>query len=1098
MTFTTEQNRAIQSKKTELLVSAAAGSGKTAVLVERIINIIITEGINIDELLVLTFTELAAHEMKERLTEALNKISEEDLVNININIRRQLILLNKAHISTIHAFLRVLVRDSFYLLNIDPNFKIADTSEMDLVKEEILDSIFEKAYETNPLFLPLLEMYGSKYDDGNLREIVLKLYEMALGNINPATWLEKTVSFFETEENPHYELFIAHKKQVLENALESAMEALVLTKEEFGPYKYEENFLDDIQIIKNLLEDVEGYLELPKFSTLKRLGKNDEVNLYLKDKAQLIRDNEIKKPVKTLIEKAPPEDLKTSKELYPFIRLLIEITKEFHKKFAEIKRERNLLDFNDLEHFAIEALSHGDVVKNFAFKEILIDEYQDTNYIQEFILNALEKERLFMVGDIKQSIYAFRGAVPEIFSEKSKKIDCIPLSKNFRSKKSIITGINCIFSKLMPPTGIDYSKEPLVPGSNYLGGESPVEIHLINSKEIKEDLEEDLETVALEAAFIANKIIELKNTLQVQGKDGLRPAEYGDMAILTRKVKGIRDIIIDELLKRNIPALGESSTGFFETTEIMLVVSLLQIIDNPLQDIYCLAVLRSPIYNIDADTLLAIRQEGEGCFFECVKSFNNPKTDEFLQNLSLWRQKSKELPLEDFLAYLLKETKLFNHMAALKNGHIRVGNLRILLNLASQSTSLYGFIRNIERIMKRDTQIGEANAATTADCVNVLSIHKSKGLEFPVVFVSMLGGRFSNQERRGDILFHKNLHLGPKFIDLQNKVKYPTIANYVLDNVIKQESLEEEIRILYVALTRAREKLILTGCCTEKAYRRYELMADREIKLKHIISASNHLDLIMPCIDRDFKVEFHNNMILSPLEKEPVDLDSRLCSIKEEDVKALEREFVFLPSYAKELTLTISQIKGNYYKQLAYKEEVTPQNLSMPSFIKPKEEDMGLMVGNIYHTLLENMDLHKNADENLEDIIKAKILTEEEVGRINKKKLADFLNSPLANRMRGSSLLKKETSFAMIMDLKEAYMEGEGDLVVHGIIDCYFEEDDKIILVDYKTDRETNPSVIKERYKIQLEIYKKALEQITGKDVETVIYLVNSGEEVIV
>ena len=1008
--FTQEQQLAITSREKSLLVSAAAGSGKTAVLVERIFQII-KEGVDIDKLLVVTFTNDAAAEMRERLTKVFLENIEDK------RMKRQLALIGNANISTLHAFCKKVVSSNFNLISISPNFRILNNGEAILLKKEVITEIFEKAYEDDK-FKELSEMINNSFKIENLENLVFDLYDFMIKQLDYENWLKNSTKSYKYFEELGREFCIS--------LLEEAIEICHLTD---GPYNLEVTLENDIEQISTLPFDMINF---------SRAKSTKEAHEVLKKKAAALRDS-----VKKILGKIPKTEKEDYINMQKYIQVLIKITASFARKFREEKYLLNAVDFNDLEHYTIEILKTGNVT--FDFVEVLTDEYQDSNEIQEYILSSVagNTARRFMVGDLKQSIYAFRGTGPELFKEKSKTSPTIYLSKNFRSSGSVIKTVNNIFGSIME--GYD-EKSMLYPGINIEGEET--EAYLINGRE---------------SVFIANKIKNLTNY------------RYKDIAILVRSSSMVNELIY-ELSLLGIPSFSENNVGFFENSEIKLITNILSIIDNPRQDIPLMAVLTSPLYNISYEEILKLKKDGMS-FYDCVKEASIPS---FLEDIKSLRAYSKTLSIEDFLIEIIVKYKIFKFA---KNASAR-DNIRILLDLAAHyEGSIFSFINYLQEHSKRKITLAEA-AGEGADMVRIMTIHKSKGLEFPVVFVANMDKEFNKEDTKKDVIFHKKHGIASRNFNLPERLKTKTFPHALVSRIISKEALEEEKRVLYVALTRAEKKLILTASKKKRSGNSYLSFLDGVIEFEEVNAIRGDIDV---AINKD-SLEDDNEEFLK---------------IK----KVIETPYKFINELGLVSNISISEIKRNFYKQNAK----TPESesihdssfsdfLPVPNFIA--DEKNALKRGTVLHTVMEHLDLDIHTSNNL-DLFLETILNKEEIENLNKDFVLGFINSNIAKRIRKSSKVKKEVPFAMEVTAKEIFTEiKEGDgVLVHGIIDLFFEEDDKIVLLDYKSDSITEniEETIKERYKIQMQMYKKALESMSGKKVkEVIIYFFKTGEEIII
>ena len=1013
-TFTSEQKEAINNREKSLLVSAAAGSGKTAVLVERIVGII-KEGVDIDKLLIVTFTKDAAAEMKERLS----KVFLEN--GLDTMMKRQLALIGNSNISTLHSFCNKIIKNHFNLVPISPNFRVLTEGETFLIKREILLEVFETSYENN-VFKTLSEMINTTFKTQNLEELVLDLYNFSRKQLNYEKWLKDSIK--------PYEYF---EKKCREFCISLLGEAIEICHLPDGPYNLQMTLEDDIEKIKTVPFDSID------FSRAKSTKGADEI---LKKKATKLRDS-----VKKILSKKTKEESSSYLDMKKYVEILIETTLIFSNKFKEEKISLNCVDFDDLEHYAVEILKSENI--DFGFVEVLTDEYQDSNEMQEYILQKVAAGgRRFMVGDLKQSIYAFRGTGPELFLEKSKTSPTVYLTKNFRSSETVIKTVNSIFSNIM--RGYDENAK-LYPGLNINGEET--ESYLINGKE---------------SVFIANKIKSLKDY------------KYGEIAVLVRSSSMVNELI-HELSLLGIPSFSENNIGFFENPEIKIITSILSVIDNPRQDIPLMAVLTSPIYNVTYEDILKIKIPSESLFDSLKKSgYAN-----FFEDIKLLREYSKKFSIEDFLIEVIVKYNLFKFTS---NASSR-DNIRILLSLAgSYEGSIFSFINYLEQQKRKITLAGSAGEG--ADMVRIMTIHKSKGLEFPVVFIANMHKSFNDEDIKDDVIFHKEHGIVFKNFDIQERLKTRTIPHSLVSKMILNESLEEEKRILYVALTRAEKKLILTAEKKKrKTSRSYLSLLEDIIQFEEVNAV------------RDYN-EFSDSVDIK-----------RSNNILDEDVKeALKLEKLFRSKYKFESELglisniSISEIKRNFYKQNAKTPDSENINdfafsdfLPSPNFIS--DEKNALRRGTALHTVMEHLDLDFHTEENLDTLLQS-VLLEEEIANLNKNFILKFITSPIARRIRKSIKVKKEVPFAMEVSAEEIFTEvkeGEG-VLVHGIIDLFFEEDGEIVLLDYKSDSlniENIKEELQKRYSIQLKIYKKALENMLDKKVkEVIIYFFETGDEI--
>lgn len=890
--WTDRQQRVIDSRDKNILVSAAAGSGKTAVLVERIIQRILDKEnpLDIDRLLVVTFTNAAATEMRERILNAI----EAELVKSpdNKHLQRQQTFIHNASITTIHSFCLNVVKEHFNDVDLDPSVKVADEGEMSLLKSDVVKEVLEEYYaEGSEDFHRFVEQFEGKNSDDYLEDMILKLYNKAMGYPWPLEWLDNLMIPYNytTEDEVLDSEYISLINTYADGMLNEAVESYKLMLEICsmgGPAVYTDLLLEEMEYIREIINEKNYSGRKVKlqytFKSLPRC-KKDECDMQLKECVTDYR-NGVKETIKRLREKLYFQDISVVLEelgkCRPVMQVYVKITKSFIAAFTEKKKDRNIIDFNDFEHYAIEILTKRedgelvptDVAKELAagFDEVMVDEYQDSNSIQETILYSVSKNRegiynRFMVGDVKQSIYGFRGANPDIFIDKYNTYTTdgnnpsaykIILDKNFRSRSDVIQSVNFIFSQIMNESfgGVNYDEEnKLYCGADYkinekfhdrTGGKT--ELLLVDSGENidtdmgaeqygeqdSDDVEEtdDLKGNAkeLEAKVIAERIKELVNTetgMVVYDKetDDYRPARYSDIVILVRSISGIGEIINDELMKRGIPGSIASKSGYFKTLEISTIISYLKIIDNPMQDIPMAAVLKSPMVGISDEELAGIRAYGdkEDSLYENVLEYVEENEDErlgrFLELLEELRFKVTYMSIYDLLTELLNKTNYYNFVKAMPSGNQRKANIDMLKEKAAvyengSYKGLFNFIRYIEKLNKYEVDMGEASILSDTDnAVRIMTIHKSKGLEFPIVFVANMNKQFNMTDTRSKISLHFNMGVGMDYIDMVTRIKSKNLIKTAINTKISLETIEEEMRLFYVACTRAKEKLIFTA-----------------------------------------------------------------------------------------------------------------------------------------------------------------------------------------------------------------------------------------------------------------------------------------------
>ena len=1236
--WTKEQSEAIYTRRCNLLVAAAAGSGKTAVLVERIIQIITNEEnpVDIDKLLVVTFTSAAAAEMRERIANAISKKLDDR--PDSKSLQKQLTLLSRANITTMHSFCLDVIKNYFYTIDLDPSFRIADDTECTLMKNEIIEELFEELYENDDdNFKTLVESYSGSRDDEKLKDMILRLYSFSMSGPWPERWLNEKAEEFnistvtELDKTEWINVLRSNLGVELNGFINMMSKAIEIIKETDGLEPYLETFTTELSYLDNAYASLSGGLEemynafkLISFGRIPVVRKNKVSDENAQATVKGIRDS-IKKKLAKLIEDSftftPEEAVEGIKRVYPCMKTLANITLEFGERFNQKKRDKNLLDFNDLEHLCLKILISKDeegnvvpsqVAEHFReyFDEVLVDEYQDSNNVQETIIDLVSRKNLdepnvFMVGDVKQSIYRFRQAKPELFLDKYNRYPIeaggrdrkIQLYKNFRSREEVISGSNYIFKMVMSTIvgELEYTdEEALNLGASYkenydsdtvVGGE--IELHILDKSGIakveegdvieeKEDVEkveeeEDVDAIALEAKIISKRIKELFSEkdgkkFKVFDKDTneYRNLKYKDIVILLRATKNWSEIFLEELGNEGIPVYADTGSGYFESIEIRTIMSLLKIIDNPLQDVPMISVLRSPIVGFTAEELSDLRLLNKDLYFyEIIKevSEGNIETNKELKekcisiidNINVWREKSVYTPIDEFIWYLYMDTAYYGYVGAMPNGKLRQANLKILFQRAKQfeSTSfkgLFNFINFINKLRKSSGDMGSAKVlGENEDVVRIMSIHKSKGLEFPVVFCAGTGKQFNLMDLNSSILYHEELGFGPDYVDLEKRNAYTTLAKEAIKKRIRLETLSEEMRILYVAFTRAKEKLIITGATRdlEKAINNWVSSAslDENIILpSEVLKGKSYLDWIAlamckhadgeilrnaagatrDLIKADYskwKIKFWNKDLLTTgKEVEVVDEENERNLIEEaENIKCVDKEIerrlgykykyregAMLPS-----NVSVSDLKMSDYE---YDGIATLEIFKEKSLIKPKflQEEKGLSAaerGTIMHYVMQKLNLDRvnsisEIKTQIEEMVLDKSLTEQEASTIWFKKIYKFYTSDLGKRVlkafNNNDLLRREfpffteiSSLQLGENLEKEIYEDE-KVRLQGIIDLFFQEGEDIVLVDYKTDyvEEGNEEEIVDRYRTQLTYYKEALEKVTGKKVkESYLYL---------
>ncbi len=1213
LTFTPEQQKVIDLRNRNILVCAAAGSGKTAVLVERIIEIVTDEEhpVDIDRLLVVTFTNAAAAEMRERIGKALSaRLCQ---TPDNVHLQRQVSLLHNAQITTIDSFCLFVIRNNFNDIGLDPGFRIADEGELRLLKQDTLTELLEQQYqEKNKSFLSCVEYFTGGSNDRLLEEYISKLYEFSMSYPWPEDWISqcmrgyKITSVSELEETDWCHYIIRYIRTLVAESIADLDIALQLTERPDGPYMYGETLEKEKEMLSRLtqIETFAGFYEAFTTVSFGRLPskKDDSVNPLLREKVQLLRKN-LKKRLDDIREAylvlSPEKVVERMEAAAPNVEELLLLVLAYKELLDQRKRRDNMIDFHDMEHFALDILlsrqEDGSVLPSTAareyrahFKEILIDEYQDSNLVQELLLKSISGEEdenynRFMVGDVKQSIYKFRLARPELFIEKyigytkeASNRQRIDLHRNFRSRPQVIDSVNSVFSRMMRPElgGVDYDEEAALyqgavfPKSETGTEDSAADPYRTEYLVIGKDEESRLTTRGQEAAAIAHKIRELYASLKVTDKETgkLRPVRYSDIVILLRTTAGWAEEFKAVLEQEGIPAYVSSRTGYFQTVEIKVLMQLLRVIDNPLQDIPLYGTMKSFFGGFEEEEIAKIRAEDKQApLYELLINYDGEekeKVQEFLKWLSGYRRKTAYTPIHKLIQDILTETGYLDYVTARPGGSQRRANVEMLLTRAAafENTSYYGlfhFLRYMEQLEKYEVDYGEADILDeNADVVRIMSIHKSKGLEFPVCFVAGLSKRFNMQDTTGRMIADADMGIGVDYVDEELRLQSKTLKKRAVALKMKLDTLGEEMRVLYVAMTRAREKLILTGMTADVDQFEAELSKQKEfgsfdrsgkIPFSVLAGASCYLDFLFPCLDEVTLIR-PKELFLADVQGAVVEIDrkQKLLAGKDGENKQIMTELsgrfekIYPYQYLSDLFVktTVSELKKKAIHDLSFRSmedlnlgdgakgndteqaftaqwfeepEIVPY---IPSFISSTEEMSGTDRGSAYHKVMELLDfaklgecrepdVDKQLNEQLEQFVEEGRLTVQWRESIDNRKIRTFLKSSLAKRMgRAAQLgrLRREQPFVLGLPasrLGGQFPESE-QVLIQGIIDVFFEEDGRIIVADYKTDRVKAPEELITRYQVQLDYYAQALTRLTGKEVtEKIIYSFALGREIV-
>lgn len=1264
MKFTEDQQRVIDLRNCNILVSAAAGSGKTAVLVERIVELVSGSGcdsaraVDIDRLLIVTFTNAAAAQMRERITKALSDRVEAE--PDNEHIKKQLMLIHNAKIMTIHSFCLYLIKNHFNDIGLDPDFRTADEGEIRLLKQEVLSELLEEQFVLGRQeFTDCVEYFAYDGREKRLEELIERLYTFSGSYPFPEKWLRQhrmdyhVETFEELVKTEWFAGMMQEISALLQECKEQEKAALKVCEEPDGPYFYAVALEQDQELIAGLEQElasmvqtasepeqsvapaeVESSVAKDAFEALAarvqgisyaRMApkKDDSVSAEKRELVKVMRER-VKSLLGTLSEKyfvsGPKQWLAECRQADAALCELVDLALLFGERLTEKKREKNLLDFEDMEHLALQILlkeeENGQMVPSDTaleyreqFVEILIDEYQDSNLVQEFLLQSISGEddgrfNRFMVGDVKQSIYKFRLARPELFLEKfatyqKEDGNCVrvDLKQNFRSRHEVTDCVNDLFLQLMHRElgGVEYDADAaLYPAAQFpeadgeaadarekdvaLGSEekqgsavpvstaceasiarSPYEPELCIAAISGEKGEDPKE---LEAKMIAGKIREIVGKLPVRDSESgqLRPARYQDIVILLRTTSGWDETFKKILEENAIPVFVTSKTGYFAATEVQTVLNFLRVLNNPLQEIPLFGVLKSVLFGFgDAQlaTLRALDETGKRCLYDCVKlaagegesgegsvgygrgsngadASLREKCCSFLSFLNRYREYAVYLPIHKLMEQFLEETGYLYTVSALPGGVQRRINVEMLLTRAEsfEKTSysgLFHFIRYMEQLEKYDIDYGETGASDeNADVVRIMSIHKSKGLEFPVCFVSGLSKRFNRQDSVAPVLMDMDLGLAIDWVDPTARIRHTTLKKNVLARKLNADSMGEELRVLYVALTRAEEKLILTGTCKEdKLPQEDATQGAYGYSALRLQEASSYYDLVLPAwqsVGRRLQICTQEELLQAELVRASLGYNSRQKLFEEAGKEPEAAELALCERlqkpYAHEnlaglfVKTTVSELKKEGMQEEAAEglelfpeEEVVPY---LPQFVREQEENVsGTTRGSAYHRLLEIFPFERQETwtaEKIRTVIEEykadRRLSEEYAAAINVYKIRAFLQTPLAARMAKaarSNRLHREQPFVLGLSANRLNTDFPEDetVLIQGIIDVYLEEEDGIVLADYKTDLVKDPKELILRYRVQLDYYEEALVRLTGKCVkEKLIYSFGLEQEI--
>ena len=1209
MAWTNEQQAAIDSRGQTLLLSAAAGSGKTAVLVERIIRRLLDKEypIDITELLVVTFTKAAAAEMRDRIGTALMKALSETK---DPRVERQLALLPSAQISTLHAFCQHVIRKYFYTIDLDPAFSIAGEEELNLLRRQVLEDVFLSYYEDDEkasILYPLADMFGSDRGDDILMDTVSRMYTYARSLAWPEHWLKEAARAYDVAPDAVIDdmVWAGPIKDAVRRILEEDARLYdgvlyhLRQREAFAPAC--DTFVAEQAALRQAAQarswnDLSRFVRAIDFPRLKSLRKLSDDDKAVWERCKKVRDDVKKDVIKTLqavyFSATPEEWLDGMRAMKPIMDGLVTLTLDFAKAYGAAKKEKGWIDFSDLEHFCLQILLAPDAspehpVPSAAaeelrsqYEEVFIDEYQDTNGVQELITRLVSGEdNRFMVGDIKQSIYRFRLADPTLFLEKYQSFSrdekavqrCIDLGRNFRSVPVVLDAVNAVFSRAMTAeaAGMDYGeREKLYAGrqapddERWIGG--PVEVDIVPTPSDEED-DDGSTAFEKECRFIAGRIGELLASGRMAArKDGtLEPLSYRHIVVLLRSMAGKADVLIQALQEGGIPSYAEQSGGYFAAVEVQVMLALLRCIDNPEQDLAMAAVLRSPLVGLDETALAGVRLAGDGTLWQNLPAFVASLPDgvdekedlqQFMTAFDSWRTYSRRHGVAELLQRLYDDTAYVDFVGAMPGGDVRQANLKALYDRARQYEEagfrgLFRYLQLMDKMKEDGLDLAPAKVVSEKeDVVSIMSIHKSKGLEFPVVFVADMGKAFNRRDTQDQILFHNRLGIGLKQYDPEWRMSYPTLIWSGIAAQLRWEGTAEEERILYVAMTRARDQLILTGHSShiDRDWQRWTSRLNPA-------QAKSYFDWVMPAAlapfgakaDADYarpgaawqdavwQVRIARAVPAGTVEEGAYDGEPRLEALRRGDLtgtpvpswldEQLSWQYAYPQAVRTAAKFSVSEVKRRY-QELHSDELQDEAALSVPAAAviptAPGEDDAfaalppwlageeaavsGAQRGTALHKALQY--ITPAADQTtatlrreIDAFVRQGLLSREEAKLVYVPVLAAFCQSDIGRRMAESPELHREYPFTVLLAGGDPLPETETgeQILIQGVIDCLFREDDAWILVDYKSDRLETADAFRSRYAVQLALYKRAVEQITHRPVEeTYIYSLHLQQEI--
>lgn len=1159
--WTENQQNAINSRNGTILVSAAAGSGKTAVLVERVVKRL-TDKINpcsADKLLIVTFTNAATDEMKKRISKKLSEMVENDPGDINL--KRQQILIRRANIGTIHSFCNNIVKDNFYRLNISPNFRISENGEITVLKTKAMNALMDEFYsQDDSIFLELVNTLSQEKNDSSLTDTIEDIYNFMRSFPFEEKWFEEKLELYKYNDqidisnSPAGKIIIEHTKESLEFIISLTQNSIQILNEDPNMFKaYSKTIQKNLDLFQNIYKSLDQSFDtvFKNINTLKYDGTYDRKIKDIKDNPYKSIIDENKDLINKTIKKIKSNFLydsnqnkNTLKKMYTLVQKLFELVIRFGQRLDNLKKEKNIADFNDLEKWTLKLLTvqneKGDVIRSplaielsKKFEEIMIDEYQDTNETQNMIFKMISKDEknLFIVGDVKQSIYGFRQARPENFINKKNQystyipdLDIYPakiiLDKNFRSNEKIINLVNFIFKNLMneKTSDISYSHEEYLVccDENINQNQSNVSLELIYGKKDHQNNSSEI----IESRRIANLISDMiDKKYMIKDKNTVRPLKYSDICILLRSTKSSAKIYSQQLNKMGIPCFIDLGENFFDTYEISTILSILKTIDNPIQDIPIIATLMSPIFGFTPDGLSNIRLSKKDCpIYFAIKDLadsGNKECKKFMDKINSYRTLAAVMPVYELINHIYSDTGYTEIIRAVPKGNNKLSNLRIFLDFAKKYQNdickdLSEFLLFIDKLIdKKINPVSSSNIISElSDEVRIMSIHKSKGLEFPVCILAGCSRQFNTDNKK--VLIHPNLGIGFKLKDEKNIISFNNLQRQAIKIGLHKQEIAENLRILYVAMTRAKQKLIIVSHVEniDEYINKMCKLNDISSNISpYIIKNCNcFLDWIILCAlksksgkilyekidkipnlikndeDNIFDINLfysgNNNIIKKKsLEKQTVNLN-----FQDDLINKINERFNFVYPYSDANKIPLKITATNLLKKDSWKENIA---LSRPAFmskinISPDER------GTILHNFMYFANYNKaveNLDEYLSDMVKKGIMTQNEINAINKESIRNFFSSNIGQKILKAKKLYREYRFTVNYTDKSEdssqniYTEEESPILI-GSIDCIFEDDNgEYTIVDYKTDKTDNINDLSNKYSRQLNIYKNAFEK---------------------